>query len=219
MNENAARVMYEEEYDVGMDDERYYTAAGLRFEKRKKYTYEDYIKLTEGIKLELIDGKFYEMYPLDPVTKAYSPTRRHQGLVMEIAYRIREYIGAKDGSCKVYPAPFDVVLDKDEKTVVEPDIVVICDPNKLTDNCCKGAPDWIIEIASPSNANNDYLRKLSLYKRAGVKEYWIVDPIKDKISVYRFEQHSAYPEEYTFKDKIKAGIYEDLYIDFVDIDF
>ena len=137
---------------------------------------------------------------------------------MEISYRIRKYIEEKGGPCKVYGATLEVRLAEDDKNVVGPDITVVCDPVKLTDEGCKGAPDWIIEIVSPSNPQNDYIRKLNKYLETGVREYWIVDPIKDKISVYRFEQHSAYPEEYTFKHEIKAGIYNDLCIDFAGID-
>ena len=77
-----------------------------------------------------------------------------------------------------------------------------------------GAPDWIIEIVSPSNPGNDYIRKLNLYRESGVREYWIIDPVKMKISVYEFEKGSSSPQEYTFEDKIKAGIYDDLEIDF-----
>ena len=102
---------------------------------------------------------------------------------------IGNYINSKGGSCKVYPAPFAVKLfEDDSKIIVEPDISVICDPNKLTDRGCTGAPDWIIEIVSPSNSSNDYIRKLNLYADAGVREYWIVDPISKKIFVYHLEK-------------------------------
>lgn len=80
----------------------------------------------------------------------------------------------------MYPAPFAVKLNKNNQTIAEPDISVICDQNKLTDRGCTGAPDWIIEIVSPSNASHDYIRKLNLYADAGVREYWIVDPARER---------------------------------------
>ena len=95
---------------------------------------------------------------------------------------------------------------------VEPDISVICDPNKLNDKGCNGAPDWIIEIVSPASKRMDYYTKLFKYRTAGVKEYWIVDPDKSRIIVYNFEQSTM--DEYSFTDSVKAGIYNDLLIDF-----
>lgn len=97
------------------------------------------------------------------------------------------------------------------------DISVICNKDKLTDEGCMGAPDWIIEIVSPSSHAMDYMKKLLKYGTAGVREYWIVDPAKERITVYNFENESA--EEYAFSDKIKAGIYEDSEIDFGRISF
>ncbi len=88
---------------------------------------------------------------------------------MELSGTIRDYIKAKGGSCHVYPAPFAVKLKEDENTIVEPDISVICDPGKLTDRGCSGAPDWIIEIISPQNPSHDYIKKLNLYENAGVR--------------------------------------------------
>lgn len=108
-------------------------------------------------------------------------------------------------------------MNADDKIYLEPDISVICDKNKLTDEGCMGAPDWIIEIVSPSSHTMDYMKKLLKYGTAGVREYWIVDPTKERITVYNFENESA--EEYTFSDKIKTGIYEDFEIDFGRISF
>ena len=133
---------------------------------------------------------------------------------MELSGTIRDYFKAKKGSCRVYPAPFAVKLREDRRTIVEPDISVICDRNKLTDRGCTGAPDWIIEIVSPSNSSHDYILKLNLYANAGVREYWIVDPVKESIFVYYLEQEHFKAEAYTFQDKIKVNIYGDLYIDF-----
>ena len=96
---------------------------------------------------------------------------------------------------------------------LEPDISVVCDKNKLNDHGCSGAPDWIIEIVSPSSRPMDYYTKLSLYRSAGVREYWIVDPMKQTILVYDMEHDSA-PAIYSFADNIKVNIYDDLWIDF-----
>ena len=108
---------------------------------------------------------------------------------------------------------------KDRKTIVEPDISVICDKNILTDRGCTGAPDWIIEIVSPGNSSNDYILKLNLYANAGVREYWIVDPSKKHIFVYHLEENFFEVETYTFRDCIPVGIYANLQIDFASLDF
>ena len=223
--------------DYGMDNEdKYYYAAGIRFEKDKEYTVEDYDALPEGARVELINGVFYEMYPdpeADP-TERYvvypefdeydellrgmaAPSSRHQRILSVLCHKIWSYIEKNKGNCEVFPAPFDVWLKKESKNKVEPDISVICDPDKITEKGCEGAPDWIIEIVSPNNPMNDYIRKLNLYLESGVREYWIVDPIKDQITVYNFEEIRFSPTYYTFNDTVKAGIYDDLFIDFKEI--
>ena len=217
MNETAVRID-DEVMKVETGSGRYYYVYGMQFEKGKSYTHEDYMKLPEGLRVELIDGVFYELYPEDPITGMAAPKRAHQELAGELFYRIRRYIEENGGSCRVYPAPFAVRVKTDNKNTVEPDVSVICDPSKLTDEGCMGAPDWIIEIVSPSNPGNDYIRKLNLYREAGVREYWIVDPDKNKVSVYEFEKGAPAPKEFTFKDKVKASIYDDLVIDFSAID-
>ncbi|MFP3152886.1 Uma2 family endonuclease [Lachnospiraceae bacterium ZAX-1] len=116
--------------------------------------------------------------------------------------------------CEVYPAPFAVKLNNDDKTTVEPDISVICDKGKLDNRGCNGAPDWIIEITSPGNSEHDYVVKLALYKAAGVREYWIVDPKNQLITVNSFGSESFFPQHYDFTDTVKVGIYENLFIDF-----
>ena len=156
------------------------------------YTEEDYYNLPENVRAELIDGQIYYMS---------APSRIHQEILMFLSKTIANYIDSKKGPCKVYPAPFAVKLfSDDDKNVVEPDISVICDPNKLTDRGCTGAPDWIVEITSPSNSSHDYIRKLNLYADAGVREYWIVDPISKKIFVYHLEETDFKADSYTFQD-------------------
>lgn len=131
------------------------------------YTIDDIYALTDGKRAELIDGNIYYMAPLG---------RKHQRIIGELYATIREYIKSNNGTCEVDIAPFAVFLNADDKNYVEPDISVICDSGKLNDKGCVGAPDWIIEIVSPSSKRMDYFTKLFKYRTAGVKEYWIVDP-------------------------------------------
>ena len=174
------------------------------------YTEEDYYNLPENVRAELIDGQIYYMA---------APSRIHQKILMFLSKTIANYIDSKDGSCEVYPAPFAVKLfEDDDKTVVEPDISVICDPNKLTERGCTGAPDWIVEIVSPSTSSHDYIRKLNLYAKAGGKEYWIIDPRTEKVFVYHLNQADVNADSYTFQDKIKVNIYDDLWIDFAELE-
>ena len=173
------------------------------------YTEDDYYNLSEGVRAELIEG--------DLIYNQAAPSRIHQTILGELYTVINNYIKSKDGSCRVYPAPFAVKLREDRKTIVEPDISVICDKNKLTDRGCTGAPDWIIEIVSPGNSGHDYIYKLNLYAEAGVKEYWIVDPHSKKILVYDLSQADMKIDSYTFQDKIKVNIYDDLWIDFTEL--
>lgn len=174
------------------------------------YTEEDYYNLPENIRAELIEGNlFYNQA---------APSRIHQTILGGLYAAIHNYFKAKGGSCRVYPAPFAVRLNERRKTIVEPDISVICDPSKLTDRGCDGAPDWIIEIISPTTSSHDYVRKLNLYANAGVREYWIVDPMKKSIFVYYLEQTHFDVEVYTFQDRIKANLYEDLYLDFTELE-
>ena len=172
-------------------------------QQNKSYTTDDIYHLPEGQRAELIDGQMYMMAP---------PTRRHQQMLGALYRKIADYIDKNGGSCEVDIAPFAVFLNADDKNYVEPDISVICDADKLTDKGCTGAPDWIIGIVSPGSRRMDYYTKLFKYQTAGVREYWIVDPEKNRIIVYLFESDDT--QEYTFLDSVKAGIYEDLTIDF-----
>lgn len=174
------------------------------------YTEKDYYNLPENVRAELINGQFYYMS---------APSRLHQQILGFLFNQIANYIRTNKGSCEVYPAPFAVKLFNDNQTIVEPDISVICDPKKLTDRGCSGAPDWIIEIISPSTASHDYIYKLNRYEQAGVKEYWIVDPDKKFIYVYYLEKSRFETTPYTFFDKIKVNIYNDLWIDFRELHF
>ena len=161
------------------------------------YTIDDIYALPEGVRAELIDGRIYYMAP---------PSTKHQRLLNFISTEVNMYIRKNNGECEVFPAPFAVFLNGNNTDYVEPDISVICDKNKITDKGYNGAPDWVIEIVSPSSKPMDYFTKLFKYRTAGVREYWIVDPIKQRVTVYFFEKESV--EEYSFGTDIPVGIYE-----------
>lgn len=173
----------------------------------KIYTTEDIYALPEGERAELIDGVIYNMAP---------PKRIHQKLINELSYALNSYIRSHSGSCEVYPAPFAVFLSKDDRNYVEPDISVICDKDKLSDRGCEGAPDFVIEIVSPSSQRMDYQIKLFKYRTAGVKEYWIVNPTTRNTMVYGFE-HDENVGQYSFEEAIKAGLFKGLEIRIADL--
>ena len=163
--------------------------------KRDIYTIDDIYALPDGERAELIDGQIYYMAP---------PNTRHQRLVSDLHYQIRDFINRNSGTCEVFPAPFAVFLNENDQNYVEPDISVICDKNKITDKGCNGAPDWVIEIVSPSSKQMDYYKKLFKYRTAGVREYWVVDPERNLVTVYDFEKDSM--EEYSFDKYVPAPI-------------
>ena len=169
---------------------------------QKQYTSKDYWNLPDGQRAELINGQIYDMAP---------PNRLHQELVAQFTKIIGNHIDLYHGSCKVYPAPFAVNLDADDKNWVEPDISVICNPDKLTDKGCSGAPDLIIEILSPSSRKMDYITKNALYSDAGVREYWIVDPQKETTMIYCFEEDAA-PTIYPFDMPVPFGLFPELVV-------
>lgn len=152
--------------------------------------------LPDGSRAELIDGQLYMMAP---------PTTKHQRILNFLCTEINLYIRRMQGECEVFPAPFGVFLDEDDKNYIEPDISVICDKNKITEEGCNGAPDWIIEIVSKSSKSMDYMTKLFKYRRAGVREYWIVDPGRMLVIVYFFQKDTV--EHYRFGEDVPVGIF------------
>lgn len=170
--------------------------------REKFYTSEDYWNLPEKERAELIDGKLYMQA---------APSRIHQKLVQQLSKLIGNYIDANNGECEVYPAPFAVNLNANDETYVEPDISVICDKTKLSDRGCEGAPDFIIEVVSLSSRKIDYRTKMIIYADAGVREYWIVDPEKERTTIYRYETDDA-PIIVPFDQTITVSIYNDLNI-------
>lgn len=186
---------------------------GLPRKANVKYTYGDYLTWPDDERWELIDGVPYNMTP--------APSRRHQAMIIELSRQIANFIKESGGPCKVYTAPFDVRLPKGEEadedidTVVQPDIVVVCDPTKLDDKGLRGAPDLVVEIVSPHTIRRDMVEKLSLYERHGVKEYWLVLPGDKVVTVYRLDEDGRYgkPDVYTADDTLAAFAVNGLTVD------
>ena len=144
--------------------------------EEQRYTYADYCAWDDGERWELIDGAAYAMSP--------APSRAHQGVSGNLYGQFYNFLKGKP--CKVYAAPFDVRLNADgyDDTVVQPDLVIVCDRSKLDDKGCSGAPDMVIEILSPSTSSRDMVLKFNTYQRAGIREYWIVDPDSKMVSAH-----------------------------------
>lgn len=176
-----------------------------------KYTYSDYLKWPTEERWELIDGVPYLMSP--------APSVGHQSILMEISRQLATYLLNKN--CRVFPAPFDVKLpvadekDEDIQTVVQPDVVVICDKSKLDQRAYRGAPALVVEILSPSTTKKDLGEKYDLYERSGVKEYWVVFPLDQVLDVYLLDEEGKYQKHSTYEkdDVVKPSIFEDLEID------
>lgn len=175
--------------------------------RQGEYTVEDYRKLPEDVRAELIDG---ELIFLE------APTFTHQELVTELLFEIKLYIHKHKGPCRVLPSPLDVQLDCDNRTMVQPDIALICQNERITRKGIYGAPDFCIEIVSDSSRKRDYGVKMQKYMNAGVREYWIVDRKREKVVCYWFEGDDA-PEitMYSFRDRVPVRIYDgSLEVDF-----
>jgi Uma2 family endonuclease len=180
-------------------------------EKKRKLTYGDYLEWLDGERWELIDGEAFNMTP--------APSRTHQKILLALADIFYKYL--EDKPCEVYVAPFDVRLpeadqpEKDITTVVQPDLTVVCDPAKLDEKGCLGAPDLIVEIISPSTAARDYIEKLALYERRQVPEYWIVHPVDKTVMVFQLNDNHEYgkPRIYAGDHQIQVGLFPDLVID------
>ena len=176
-------------------------AAAPYFTKRQgEYTVEDYRNLPEDIRAELIDGVLIFLE---------APTFTHQELVTELLLEFGFYIRKNKGPCRVLPSPLDVQIDCYDRTIVQPDIALICKEERITRKGIYGAPDFCIEIVSDSSRKRDYGIKMQKYMNAGVREYWIVDQKREKIVCYWFEGENA-PEisMYTFRDKVPVRIYD-----------
>lgn len=179
--------------------------------ENKKFTYKDYLNWPEDERWEIIDGIAYNFSP--------APNRIHQQISGEIFRQISNYL--IDKTCQVYSAPFDVRLydysknDENITTVVQPDIVVVCDISKLDDRGCLGAPDLVVEILSQSTGYRDMDIKLNLYERFGVREYWIIHQSDKMMMVFKLKENGEYgkPEVYSHESEVLVGIFDDLTID------
>lgn len=171
--------------------------SALSLDADNSKTIDDYLKLPEGERVELIDGIFYDMA---------APSLVHQTISLMIVTTLKTFIKANNGSCIPFIAPTDVQFDSDDKTMVQPDIFVVCNKDKITRQRLIGAPDLIIEVLSESNWYTDMVIKRQKYRAAGVREYWIVLPDKLSIEAYHFEKSDA-PAVYSFKDKVPVGIW------------
>ena len=179
--------------------------------EKHRYTYDDYLTWDDEQRYELIDGIIHVMSP--------APGRRHQEIAGEFHRQLANYLLEKE--CAVYIAPFDVRLpereqrDEDIATVIQPDLVIVCDAVKLDERGCKGAPDLVIEIISPGSAGRDRKTKRELYEKHGVLEYWIVDDHDNTVDVYLLNEQKQYgkPEIYTDQERLSVSIFSDLIID------
>ena len=176
--------------------------------KEVPFTVEYMLNLPDGQRAELIDGVVYDMA---------SPSRIHQKIVTKLSSRVDQYLTSTGGKCEVYVAPFAVILDQDDDTYVEPDLSVICDPDRLSDRGCEGAPDWIIEVVSKSSRELDYYIKLMKYRAAGVRVYWIADPLRRVVRVYNFTNEDE-TADYSFDEDIPVFIYPDFSLRFSDFE-
>lgn len=163
-----------------------------------EYSQDAYWSLPEGCRAELIDGVLYDGTP---------PSAEHQALVVEISGELRNHLRAQGGRCRVFVAPFAVNLTADERTWVEPDVLVVCDPSKISKRGCEGAPDLVVEVVSPSSVGMDYFTKAVCYCDAGVREYWIVDPLQQRTATYYFGQDGPLLSSARFDEPLTSVVF------------
>lgn len=171
------------------------------------YTMDDIKDMPEDEMAELVDGRLYYMA---------APTARHQEIVTFLCWKIQGYLRENGGTCKVYTAPYAVFLSNDDYNYFMPDITVVCDKDKMKRDGCHGAPDFVSEIVSESSRSLDYLTKLIKYKAAGVREYWIIDPLRQIITAYDFMMDEV--GQFTFADSVRMCVFKDYSIDFKELD-
>lgn len=181
-----------------------------------RYTYADYLKWNFEEQLELIRGKIYKMSP--------APLTLHQQVSIRLSGEMYPFFKGK--RCQLFAAPFDVRLPVRNRkkpsqidTVVQPDLCVVCDESKIDKRGCIGAPDLLVEVWSKRTGKKDRTIKLEVYEEAGVKEYWIVSPVKETVQVYVLQTEGKYgnPEIYAAKDKVNSHVIPGLVIDLTDI--
>ena len=173
------------------------TAGPYHVKKQGEYTLDDYYAIPDERRVELIDGEIFDMS---------SPSALHQMILGELHVLFRQCANEHGHPCRVFLSPCDVRLDNDNKTMVQPDLFVLCREFDIKNRCIDGAPDLTVEILSDSTRSKDLLLKTYKYKNAGVKEYWIIDPQRQVVLVYDFLTGDLIPEKYTFADQIPIHI-------------
>ncbi len=181
------------------DEQKVEEAAPQYFCKQQgDYTIEDYYALPEDMRVELIDGVIYDMG---------APYTIHQEIAFEVARQLANQIRGKGGKCKVFISPIDVQLDCDDKTMVQPDVLILCDLSKQQKKVIYGAPDFVLEVLSPSTRRKDLTIKHRKYLNAGVREYWIMDPKERRLITYDFE-NGENVASYPLTEKVGLAIYD-----------
>ena len=188
LSKDSGEVPYHPGYDTGQQSGK----------STGNHTLKDYLCLPAGVRKELIDGTFYDMS---------SPSVLHQRVVMRLGAILDRHIREHQGSCTALIAPIDVLLDEDERTCLQPDVLVVCDPSKLRDNGIYGAPDLVVEVLSDSTRRKDIFLKSAKYESAGVREYWMIDPDGGRIVVCRFEEDD-FQTIYGADTPVPVGIWE-----------
>ena len=168
------------------------------YTRQGQYTLADYYALPDDQRVELIDGVLYDMG---------SPSSPHQLIGGQIYAQLLAHVQSKGGNCLPLMSPIDVQLDLDDRTMVEPDVVILCDRSRLTRRCILGAPDFIVEVLSRSTRRKDMTLKMHKYAAAGVREYWIIEPDQRKVVVYNLAENEI-PAIYSFRDPIPVGIWD-----------
>lgn len=166
--------------------------------KQGSYTVEDYRALPDERRVELIDGYIYDMA---------APTTFHQLMAGELYRQIANFILDYKGACTPFISPVDVQLDNDEKTMIQPDVVIVCNPEQIVRRNILGAPDFVLEVISPGTSRRDYIIKLAKYENAKVREYWVVDPYKKRVLVYFFKGEVS-PAIYPIDAEIPVNIFD-----------
>lgn len=192
------------------------TASPPRHNRQERFAYSDYLTWPDDERWELIDGGAYNMSP--------APGSIHQRVSMDLSRQFSTYLKGKP--CKVFAAPFDVRLSEQSglsddaiETVVQPDLVVVCDPSKLDDRGCKGAPEIVVEIVSPSTGSYDLTTKFDLYQKYAVKEYWIVMPGEQAVMVFKLQKNGVYgpPDRFGSSDRVVVEMLDGLIIELAEV--
>jgi Uma2 family endonuclease len=177
----------------------------LTLDMSRQYTYADYLQWLDSKRRELINGFIRVMSP--------APVVSHAAVVMDLSTTLHSFIRRRNGKCKAFTAPFDVRLPKngekdDDKiySVVQPDIVVVCDPSKIDENGCLGAPDMVVEVLSPSTRKYDLNEKFNLYEASGVREYWVVAPVGKDVTVFLLQENGRYAEGVVYQKSAKIPV-------------